>query len=99
VTQLIRKTNDLEGEIDTWEGFPKVMRKEDRELWEAMVQRVREDFGEAVERSDRLLTVEPFLMSLLVTQQKTIIELQDKVAKFVKMKTPMKDQQGAADSA
>ncbi len=62
----------LEEEIESWEGFQRVMRHDDRALWDAMVQEVRERFGEAVEKSGTPLTTDPFFMALLLAQQRTI---------------------------
>jgi hypothetical protein len=67
--------NQLEEEIESWKGFPWALRKEDRELWEAMVQEVTECFGDAVEKSGKPLTVDPFFMSLLIAQQRAIKSL------------------------
>lgn len=69
----------LEEEIESWKGFPWALRKEDRELWDAMIQRVRENYRGAVEQSGKDLTVDPFLMSLLVDQQKLIELLQSEI--------------------
>jgi len=52
----------LEEEIESRKWFSNVMRKDDRALWEAMVQESRESFGEAVEKSGKPLTVDPFFM-------------------------------------
>jgi len=62
----------LEKEIESWEGFHWALRKENRELWEKMIQEVRDRFGEAVENSGKRFTVDPFFMSLIVAQQRTI---------------------------
>ena len=67
--------NLLDEEIESWKGFPWTLRKEDLELWNAMVKEVREDFGEAVERSGKTLTTDPFFMALLLVQQRMIRRL------------------------
>jgi hypothetical protein len=69
------QSSTLEDEIESWKGFPWALRKEDKELWDAMIKEIREDFSEAVERSGRNLTTDPFLMALLLAQQKTIERL------------------------
>jgi hypothetical protein len=79
--------SSLQNEIDSWEGFVRVMRKEDRVLWEEAVLELKSGFEEAVEKSGRLLTVEPFFMSLLIAQQKTIVELRRRV-EHLKEKQP-----------
>jgi hypothetical protein len=65
----------LDEEIESWKGFPWALRKEDRELWEKMIHEVREGFGNAVEKSGKPMTTEPFFMSLLIAQQRTIKSL------------------------
>jgi hypothetical protein len=66
----------LEEEIESWKGFPWALRKEDLEQWEAMINEIREQFGEAVEASGKDFTTDPFFMALLLAQQKTIKHLQ-----------------------
>ncbi|MGP8057022.1 MAG: hypothetical protein ACLP9K_05440 [Nitrososphaerales archaeon] len=67
--------SQLEDEIESWEGFPRTLRKEDRELWEEMVLDVRRRYAEAVEQSGMPLTTDPFFMALILTQQKIIERL------------------------
>jgi hypothetical protein len=62
-------------EIESWKGFPWALRKEDLEVWNAMIKEVREDFGKAVERSGRTFTTDPFFMALLLAQQRMIRRL------------------------
>jgi hypothetical protein len=71
----LSQSSALEEEIESWKGFPWALRKEDRELWDAMINEIRENFSEAVERSGRNLTTDPFFMALLLAQQKTIEQL------------------------
>ena len=66
----------LDEEIESWKGFPWALRKEDLELWNAMIEEIRDDFREAVEKSGKTLTTDPFFMSLLLAQQRTIRRLQ-----------------------
>lgn len=33
--------SQLEEEIESWKGFPWALRKEDRELWDEMIEEVR----------------------------------------------------------
>ena len=65
----------LDEEIESWKGFPWALRKEDLELWNAMIKEVREDFGEAVEKSGKNLTTDPFFMALLLAQHRIIKRL------------------------
>jgi hypothetical protein len=64
--------SELEEEIESWKGFPWALRREDRELWEAMIDEVRTRYGEAIEKSGKDFATDPFFMSLLLAQQKTI---------------------------
>ncbi|MDG6920951.1 MAG: hypothetical protein JRN59_05420 [Nitrososphaerota archaeon] len=68
--------NLLDEEIESWKGFPWALRKEDLELWNAMIKEVREDFGEAVEKSGKTFATDPFFMALLLAQHKMIRRLQ-----------------------
>lgn len=70
------KISQLEEEIESWKGFPWALRKEDLELWNAIINEIREEFAEAVEQSGRSLTTNPFFMALLLAQQKTIRRLE-----------------------
>jgi len=67
--------SQLEDEIESWQGFPRTLRREDRELWEQMVKEVVEAHAEAVEQSGKLLTVDPFFMALILAQHKAIERL------------------------
>jgi hypothetical protein len=69
----------LEEEIESWRGFPWALRKDDRELWNTMIRQVRESYSEAVERSGKDLAVDPFFMSLILSQQKIIQLLQREI--------------------
>jgi hypothetical protein len=71
--------SQLDEEIESWKGFPWALRKDDLELWNAMINEVKERFGEAVEKSGKDLTTDPFFMSLLLAQQRTIKLLQAEV--------------------
>ena len=72
----------LDEEIESWKGFPWALRKEDLELWNAMVKEVREDFGEAIEKSGKTFATDPFFMSLLLAQQRMIRRLQDELRRL-----------------
>ena len=72
----------LDEEIESWKGFPWALRKEDLELWNAMIKEVREVFGEAVEKSGKTITTDPFFMALLVAQQRMISRLRDELRRL-----------------
>ena len=73
---MTEQTSQLEEEVESWKGFPWALRKEDLELWNAIIKEVREDFAEAVERSGKTITTDPFFMALLLAQQRMIRRLQ-----------------------
>jgi hypothetical protein len=52
------------------------LRKGDLELWNAMVNEIREKFNDAVEQSGKDFTTDPFFMALLLAQQRAIKQLQ-----------------------
>jgi acetylornithine deacetylase/succinyl-diaminopimelate desuccinylase-like protein len=84
---MTEQTSQLEEEIESWRGFPWALRKEDLELWNAMIEEVRDDFGEAVERSGKAFTTDPFFMALLLAQERMIRFLRGKL-KALGVKTP-----------
>lgn len=65
----------LDEEIESWKGFPWAPRREDRELWDEMIANVRRGFADPVEASEKLLTVDPFFIALILEQQKIIVRL------------------------
>ncbi len=73
-------SNQLDEEIESWKGFPWALRRDDLDLWNAMINEAKECFGEAVEKSGKDLITDPFFMSLLLAQQRTIKLLQAKLA-------------------
>ena len=74
--------NLLDEEIESWKGFPWALRKDDLELWNAMIKEVREDFGEAVERSGKTITTDSFFIALLLAQQRTISRLRGELRRL-----------------
>ena len=72
----------LDEEIESWKGFPWALRKEELELWNAMIKEARDDFGEAVEKSGKTFTTDPFFMALLLAQQRMIGLLQGELKKI-----------------
>ena len=73
---MTEQPSQLEEEVESWNGFSWVLRKEDRELWDAMIKGIRLDFGEAVEKSGKTFTTDPFFMALLLAQQRMIKRLE-----------------------
>jgi len=72
---MTEQPGQLEEEINSWKGFPWALRKEDRELWDVMIGEIRERFGEAVGKSEKTFTTDPFFMSLLLLQHSKINQL------------------------
>jgi (p)ppGpp synthase/HD superfamily hydrolase len=71
--------SQLDDEIESWKGFPWALRREDRELWDEMIEEVRQYHAEAVELSGKPLMTDPFFMALLLAQQRTIERLRAKL--------------------
>ena len=74
--------SSLDEEIESWKGFPWALRKDDLELWHAMVKEVRDDFREAVEKSGKTFTTDPFFMALLLAQQRMISRLRGELKRL-----------------
>ena len=72
----------LDEEIESWKGFPWALRKDDLELWYAMVKEVRDDFREAVEKSGKTFTTDPFFMALILAQQRMISRLRGELKRL-----------------
>ena len=83
----LAQNDQLEEEIESWKGFPWALRKADRELWDAMINEIREGYAEAIEHSEKEFTTEPFFMALLLAQQK-IIKLLEAELKSLGVKMP-----------
>jgi hypothetical protein len=87
------ETSQLDEEIESWKGFPWALRKEDLELWNAMIKEVQEQFRDAVEASGKDFTTDPFFMSLILAQQKTIKSLETEIKSLRKPSEPITDNQ------
>ena len=68
----------LEGEISRWNGFIRALRKDDREAFEEMMDMGRGFASEAGNATNPIL-FEPFIMSILLAQQKRILTLEKKL--------------------
>ena len=68
----------LEEEIESWKGFPSVLRKPDLEQWDTMMSETRE-LADAVEKSCKPLTTDPFFMALLLVQYRMIRQLKSEL--------------------
>jgi hypothetical protein len=65
----------LEEEISRWKGFSKVLRKEDREAFEALMDACRL-FASAGSNATQPVLFEPMVMSILLFQQKKLHRLE-----------------------
>ena len=79
---MTEQTSQLDEEIESWRGFPWALRREDLELWNAMIKEVRDDFSDAVEKSGKTFATDPFFMVLLLAQERLIRKLQNELDAF-----------------
>jgi hypothetical protein len=68
----------LETEIRRWAGFARALRKDDREAFEEMMDMCRGYASEASNAANPNL-FEPFIMSILLAQQRRILTLEKKL--------------------
>lgn len=65
----------VEDEIRRWNGFAKALRVEDREAFEVVMDACR-SYASAGSNATRPILFEPMVISILVSQQKTIMRLE-----------------------
>jgi hypothetical protein len=65
----------LEDEIQQWNGFVKALRNDDREAFEQLMDACR-SYASAASNATRPVMFEPMAMSILLVQQKRLIELE-----------------------
>lgn len=65
----------LEDEIERWSGFAKALRKEDKEAFDALMDACR-NYASAGSNATQPLLFEPMIISILVSQQKKISQLE-----------------------
>ena len=68
----------LEDEINRWKGFAKALRIEDKVAFEALMDACR-GFASAGSNATQPVLFEPMMMSILLSQQKKILQLEKKV--------------------
>ncbi|HXQ92172.1 MAG TPA: hypothetical protein VN739_04140 [Nitrososphaerales archaeon] len=71
------KTAKLADEIESWRSFAEALRSEDRQLLRRMLEKIW-TCSDAVENCKEGYETEAFLLSLLISQQKTIDLLEKK---------------------
>ena len=65
----------LEDEIRRWSGFGKALRKEDKEAFDALMDACR-SYASAGSNATQPLLFEPMIISILISQQKKIAQLE-----------------------
>ncbi len=65
----------IEREIHRWRGFANALRTEDREAFEALMNACR-SYASAGSNATQPILFEPMVLSILVSQQKKITELE-----------------------
>ena len=65
----------LDVELQRWSGFARALRKEDREVFDQLMDTCR-NFASAGSNSTRPVLFEAMMMSILLHQQKTINRLE-----------------------
>lgn len=65
----------IEDEITRWKGFEKALRAEDRNAFEALMDACR-SYASAGSNAVQPVLFEPMVMSILLYQQKKIIQLE-----------------------
>ena len=75
---IVSYRQGLEGEITTWEGFRKALRMHDAEAFEKMMNACRLH-ASAASMATRPVLFEAMVMSILLEQEKTLMELAEKL--------------------
>ena len=65
----------LEDEIRRWNGFGRALRKEDKEAFDAIMDACR-NYASAGSNATQPLLFEPMIISILISQQKKITQLE-----------------------
>jgi hypothetical protein len=71
----------LDTEIQTWSGFAKALRSDDREAFERMTDACR-NHASAGSNATRPEVFESMVMSILLEQQKTLMRLEKELVAF-----------------
>ena len=73
----------LESEIEKWKGFRKALRAKDAEAFDKMMNACR-NFASAGSMATRPVLLEAMLMSILLHQEKTLREIQERLERLEK---------------
>ena len=68
----------LDEEIESWKGFPWVLRGPDRTTYDKMIEAAKQ-YADSVEHAGRTFPTESFFMALLLVQHKMIEQLQKEI--------------------
>ncbi|NIM44768.1 MAG: hypothetical protein GTN80_11555 [Nitrososphaeria archaeon] len=71
----------LEKEIEKWKGFRKALRAKDAEAFDKMMNTCR-NFASAGSMATRPVLLEAMLMSILLHQEKTLMEIQERLERL-----------------
>ena len=73
----------LESEIEKWKGFRKALRARDAEAFDRMMNACR-NFASAGSAATRPVLLEAMLMSILLHQEKAIMEIKERLERLEK---------------
>ena len=73
----------LESEIEKWKGFRKALRARDAEAFDRMMNACR-NFASAGSMATRPVLLEAMLMSILLHQEKAIMEIKERLERLEK---------------
>ena len=73
----------LESEIEKWKGFRKALRAKDAEAFDKMMNACR-NFASAGSMATRPVLLKVILMSILLHQEKTLTEIQERLERLEK---------------
>ena len=71
----------LESEIEKWKGFRKALRAKDAEAFDRMMNACR-NFASAGSMATRPVLLEVMLMSILLHQEKAIMEIKERLERL-----------------
>ena len=72
----------LKQELDSWRKYSQALYNEDKEIFQRMISRLFPAYSDAIENSGRGYTTEALLLSLIISQQKTIDLLSKRLARL-----------------
>jgi len=77
----------LESEIEKWKGFRKALRAKDAEAFDKMMNACRK-FASAGSMATRPVLLEAMVMSILLHQEKALMEIQETIERLEKRLHP-----------